>query len=303
MDISVIRELNSPISINSRRFETFDLIAEYMVRARADGASIIMMLGAHVIRSGVQKYIIDLMERGYISCLAMNGACIIHDFELAMIGATTESVSCYIAEGQFGLWKETGIINEIIHSAYDANHSVGMGEVIGKAIEEGDYPYKDTSLLAASYRQRIPATVHVGIGYDIIHELPNCDGAATGALSYNDFLRFVSVVQDVEGGIAMNMGSAVMAPEIFLKALSMARNVAHQKGHTITNFVTLVCDLHHLPKDVSQEPPKGNADYYYRPWKTMLVRTVSNGGKSYYVQGNHAETIPSLWKAINDLEK
>jgi hypothetical protein len=242
------------------------------------------------------------MENGYISCLAMSGAGIIHDYELALIGATTENVAYYIRNGQFGLWKETGILNDIINEAYKKNDSVGMGEAIGWAIEYGDFPHKSISLLAAGYRMQVPVTVHVGIGYDIIHEHPNCDGAATGALSYNDFLKFASVIQRLEGGVVMNFGSAVMAPEVFLKALSMARNVAHQNGRTIKHFTTLVCDLHDLPEDFKNEPSKDSAAYYFRPWKTMLVRTVADGGKSFYIKGKHGETIPALWAAINDAE-
>jgi hypothetical protein len=232
----------------------------------------------------------------------MSGAGIIHDFEFALIGATTESVAHYIRNGQFGLWKETGELNDIINQAYLNESTVGMGETIGRAIERGAFPYKNLSLLAAGYRMQVPVTIHIGIGYDIIHEHPNCDGAATGALSYNDFLKLASVTQQLEGGVVMNFGSAVMAPEVFLKALSMARNVAHQAGRTIKHFTTLVCDLHNLPEDFKSEPSKDSAAYYFRPWKTMLVRTVADGGESFYVQGKHSDTIPALWTAINEIE-
>jgi hypothetical protein len=242
------------------------------------------------------------MERGFITCLATNGACIIHDYEFSLIGATTESVSHYIAEGQFGLWKETGGINDIVNSAYKAG-STGMGEAVGKEIQNGRFPYKETSLFAAAYRLNIPATVHVGIGYDIINEHPNYDGAAAGATSYLDFLRFAGVVSNMEGGVVMNFGSAIMAPEVFLKALSMARNVAHQKGKSISHFSSLVCDLRDLPPDVGTEPQKHNPHYYFRPWKTMLVRTVKDGGDSYYVKGDHKDTIPALWTAIRQTAK
>lgn len=300
LDISVITELvySDASKINEKIFE----IAKKIVVAEAKGASVIMMMGGHVIRSGVQKYLIDLMEKGCISCIAVNGSGMIHDFEFALIGATTESVARYISEGQFGLWRETGILNEIINQSYKENPSTGMGEAIGKAIFEGDYPHKDISIFAAAYKLKIPVTVHVGIGYDIIHEQPNCDGAATGATSYNDFLCFAKLVENLEGGVIMNFGSAVMAPEVFLKALSMARNVAHQKGEEIRHFATLVCDLHDLPDDFSREPQKGAAGYYFRPWKTMLARTVADGGKSFYVKGRHEETIPALWSAIYDAE-
>lgn len=259
------------------------------------------MMGAHVIRSGAQNYLIDLMKRGYISCLAINGGCMIHDFELALIGATTESVARYIKEGQFGLWKETARINDIINDGH--KKGLGMGNAMGKAIDEGDFPYKNISILSNGYRLNIPVTIHVGIGYDITHEHPNCDGAAVGATSYKDFLTFASIVQNLENGIVMNFGSAVMGPEVFLKALSMARNVAHQQKKTIKNFSTLVCDLHDFPDDFSKEPSKNSPAYYFRTWKTLLLRTVAEDGKSFYVKGKHSETIPALWTAINEAEK
>ncbi|MBR34836.1 MAG: hypothetical protein CMH78_05105 [Nitrospinae bacterium] len=277
--------------------------AEHIIYTQKKGASTILMMGAHVIRSGVQNYLIDLMEREYISCLAMSGAGIIHDFEFAMMGATTESVAHYIKNGQFGLWKETGILNDIINHAYKKDEKTGMGYAVGRAIAEGDFHHKKISLLAAGYRLNIPVTVHVGIGYDIIHEHPNCDGAATGALSYNDFLRFAFVIENLENGVVMNFGSSVMAPEVFLKALSMARNITHQKGTVIKHFTTLVCDLYNLPRNYRKEPPKDSPAYYFRPCKTMLVRTVAEGGESYYVKGNHEYTIPALWVAINEAEK
>lgn len=257
------------------------------------------MMGGHVIRAGVQKYLIDLMEKGFISCLAINGAGMIHDFEFALIGATTENVARYIHDGQFGLWKETGQINDYISQGYE--QGLGMGEAVGKAIFEGDFQYKDISMLAAGYRLGIPVTVHVGIGYDIIHEHPNCDGAATGASSYRDFLYFTKIVERLEGGVVMNFGSAVMAPEVFLKALSMVRNVTCQHGTLIRHFTTLVCDIHDLPDNFNKEPSKDDPLYYFRPWKTLLIRTVADGGKSFYIKGSHENTIPALWRAINNI--
>lgn len=301
LDVSIINRIEeAKISgINKK----ISIVARRIIQAKKKESSVILMMGAHVIRLGVQRYLIDLMERGYISCIAMNGGGMIHDFEFALIGATTESVARYIKEGQFGLWKETGGINDLINSAYRENFSIGMGEAVGREIEKGDFPHRDISILAAGYKFAIPVTIHVGIGYDIIHEHPNCDGAATGALSYNDFLRLASVVQGLEDGVVMNFGSAVMGPEVFLKALSMARNVAHQRGERIEHFFTLVCDLHPLPEDFTKEPSKDEMMYYYRPWKTMLVRTVADGGESFYVQGKHSDTIPALWSAINEQEK
>lgn len=299
LDVSIITHLDGPRS--EKKDKRFKKIAKHIVYAKRNNSSIILMIGGHVIRAGVQKYIIDLMERGYISCVAMNGAGVIHDFEFALIGATTESVAKYIQDGQFGLWKETGQINDYINHGY--KKGLGLGEAVGQAIYEGDFPHKDISLLAAGYRLRIPITVHVGIGYDIVHEHPNCDGAATGATSYRDFLRFAKIVENLEHGVVMNFGSAVMAPEVFLKALSMARNIAHRQGKVIKHFATLVCDLYDLPHNFTKEPDKKKSAYYFRPWKTMLVRTVADGGESFYVKGDHSDTVPALWAVINEQER
>jgi hypothetical protein len=292
LDMSVVMPLAPAQHVEPR----FQIVADRVRRARESGACVALMMGAHVLRSGVQRYLIDLMERGVFSCIAMNGACAIHDFELALIGQTTESVARYIAEGQFGLWEETGRINDII--AEGASEGLGFGEALGKAVLEGDFPHKDISLFAAAYRLGIPATVHVGIGCDIIHEHPNFDPAATGLASGRDFLVFAAAMEHVNHGVVMNFGSAVMAPEVYLKALSMARNVARQEGREVRNITALVCDLHELPEDTRAEAPRGSAAYYYRPWKTMLVRTVQDGGEGYYVGGRHASTIPQLWTAI-----
>lgn len=300
LDMSAIMELKGHANIFG---DAMANAAGDLLGAKKNGSASVLFMGGHVIRAGVQLFLIDLMKRGYIGCIAMNGACIIHDYEFARIGATTENVARYISEGQFGLWKETGEINDIINNAYAGNSSIGLGAAVGEYISGNDLPYKEISLLAAAKELGIPVTVHVGIGYDIIHEHPNFNGAATGALSYNDFLTLVSVISGLEGGVVMNFGSAVMAPEVFLKGLSMARNVAHQNAAVIKHFTTLVCDLYDLPDDISKEPEKDLSGYYFRPWKTMLVRTVADGGKSYYVKGGHKDTIPALWTLIDDLEK
>ncbi len=292
LDISVIKRLDLKTPQNM----AFERVAEDIVCARKNRAAVILMIGAHVLRSGVQRYLIDLMEKGYITCLAMNGACAIHDFEFALLGKTTENVGRYISNGQFGLWRETGRINDIVGQA--SLEDIGLGEAVGREISEGDYLYKDISVFAAGYRIGIVLTVHASIGYDIVHEHPNCDGAAWGKTTYTDFLRFANVLESLESGVVMNFGSAVMAPEVFLKALAMVRNVAEQENRTIKKFTSLVCDLQSLPGDFHSEAPKQSPYYYFRPWKTMLVRAVADGGKGYYVQGKHSETIPQLWTAI-----
>jgi hypothetical protein len=169
---------------------------------------------------------------------------------------------------------------------------------MGKYIEEQNFPHKDLSLLARAFVSGVPITVHVGIGYDIVHEHPNCDGSAYGKTSYTDFLIFAKILESLSGGVVMNFGSAVMAPEVFLKALAMVRNVAAQEKRKISNFSCLVCDVKPLTGPLDKEPQKNDPQYYFRPWKTMLVRTVADGGQSYYVCGRHSETIPQLWSAL-----
>lgn len=266
-----------------------------MRAARAAGRAVILMMGAHVLRAGVQRHLIDLMERGLITHVAMNGAGPIHDWEFALIGATTESVARYVRTGEFGLWSETGRMNEAI--AAGARAGLGLGEALGRTILEGEFPHKQTSVLAAGVRLGVPVTVHVGIGYDIIHEHPNCDGAALGQTSYQDFLVFAESTTRLEGGVVLCFGSAVMGPEVYLKALTMARNVAHQESRFIRHFTTAVFDLVPLEGDWHQEAPKSDPKYYFRPWKTILVRTVADGGESVYVAGDHRATFPALHAA------
>ena len=271
-------------------------VAERVAQARRAGAQVILMMGAHVIKCGLSRFVINLMERGIITHVGMNGAGPIHDFELALIGATTESVARYIQDGQFGLWEETGRINRAIQQG--ARHGLGLGEAVGQMIEMERFPHREVSILAAGYRLRAPVTVHVGIGYDIIHEHPNCDGAALGETSYRDFLVLAHSVSQFQGGVLLNFGTAVMGPEVFLKALAMARNVAHQEGRRINRFTTAVFDLVDLGPDYHTEAPKSDARYYFRPYKTLLVRTVADGGESFYVKGDHRVTLPNLYQLI-----
>jgi len=271
-------------------------VARRIVQARQAGAPVILMMGAHVVKRGLSRFVIDLMERQVITHVAMNGAGAIHDFELALVGATTESVARYITEGQFGLWQETGRINDA--ALLGAREGLGLGEAIGRMIDEERPPHREISILAAGYRLRLPVTVHVGIGQDIIHEHPNCDGAALGATSYRDFLIFTEAVTHLQGGVLLNIGTAVMGPEVYLKALAMARNLARQEGRHINRFTTAVFDLAELGGDTHHEAPKSDARYYFRPYKTILVRTVQDGGESFYVQGDHQATVLNLYHQV-----
>ncbi|MBI2823469.1 MAG: hypothetical protein HYX69_02120 [Planctomycetia bacterium] len=286
-------ELPPPLDDDAMR--SLAKLGQRLVAARAAGGARLMLMGAHVIRAGVARQLIDMMERGLITHVGMNGAGPIHDYELARIGATCESVARYIKSGEFGLWRETGEMNDCV--ARGAAAGLGLGEALGREILEGSFPHKDTSVLAAGYRLGVPITVHVGIGYDILHEHPNFDAAAYGTASYRDFLTLCSTVAGLENGVFLCFGTAVMGPEVYLKALSMARNVAHQEGRVICHFTTAAFDLIEIAGDTAQEAPKTNPQYYYRPWKTILVRTVADGGESFYVRGDHRATVPHLRRA------
>ena len=273
-----------------------DDVAARILTAKGLNTARILMMGAHVLRAGVNRQIIDLLERGLLDHIAINGAGAIHDYELARIGATTESVARYIRSGEFGLWRETGELNDWIREA--ASEQLGLGENVGRRIALSDYPHRDLSVLAAAWKLSVPVTVHPGIGYDIIHEHPNCDGASLGEAGLRDFLIFAHAVERLEGGVMLSFGSAVMAPEVYLKALAMARNVAHQEGRKIRRFTTAVFDLVPIEGDIHQERRKNDPAYYFRPYKTILVRTVADGGESFYFCGDHRATLPALRRAI-----
>ena len=298
MDMGYLLQLEEQVEeADSDLRDSLALVAPRLTPARP-GARILMM-GAHVIKSGVSRQVIDLLKRGAFTHVAMNGAGAIHDFELARIGATTESVARYIRTGEFGLWDDTGILNDWAVDA--ARLGLGLGENFGRRILEERFPYREVSILAHAYELGIPVTLHVGVGYDITHEHPNCQGAAYGEGSYRDFLIFARTVEDLEGGIMVSLGSVIMGPEVYLKALAMARNVARQEGRRIADFMTAVFDLVPIQGNVHKELPKTDPGYYFRPHKTILVRTVADGGQSLYIRGDHRVTVPALRRAVIDL--
>jgi hypothetical protein len=295
MQLDEVLPLDAELRLNES--PELQAVAERVRAARENGRPVILMMGAHVIKVGLSRYVIDLLERGIVTHVACNGACAIHDYELARIGATTESVARYITEGQFGLWAETGEINDVVRAG--AAEGLGFGEAVGREIDGGGprFPHRDVSIFAAGYRLRVPVTVHVGIGYDITHEHPNCDGAALGQASYTDFLVMAESVRHLQGGVLLCFGTSIMGPEVYLKALSMARNVARQQREcAINHFTTAVFDLQDLGPDVHTTPPKSEPAYYFRPFKTILVRTVQDGGESFYVRDDHRATLPALWR-------
>jgi hypothetical protein len=292
LTLAACRRLDGPFT----RYEhpEFGDVVAAVVEARRRQRPVMVMIGGHPIKLGLSRYLVDLIERGLITHLATNGSGSIHDYELALVGGTSEDVPKWIRAGQFGLWRETSRLNDII--AEGARRGEGLGEAVGRTIETEQFPNRQMSIAAACWRAGIPFTVHVGVGSDIIHSHANCDGAALGAASYTDFLMFARTVQDLEGGVYLNVGTAVAGPEVYLKALSMARNVARQRGEEIRDFTTAVFDLVELPPGYRTGPPgKDHPQYYYRPWKTILVRTVADGGRSYYFCGDHQQTIPTLW--------
>ena len=275
----------------------FGQLVNRIKTARANDRPVILMMGAHPIKAGLSRYLVDLIRRKLITHLATNGAGLIHDFELATIGGTSESVARWIREGQFGLWRESGRLLQIATEA--AQRDEGFGEAAGRTLTEQQAPHAEISLAANAWQMGCPMTVHVGIGNDIIHAHANCDGAALGQASYTDFLIFARTVQGLEGGVFLNLGTAVTGPEVYLKALSMARNVARQRGESICDFTTAVFDLVGLPDAWRNGPPsKEHPQYYYRPWKTILERTVVDGGTSFFFRGDHRQTVPTLWREL-----
>lgn len=323
MTFQKIKDLDEPILPldNSEVEQEINGLAKKIVEAHRNRRPVIWMTGDHVtLRRGNQRYLIDLMERGIVTHLAGNGAVPIHDFELALTGSTLEDVEFYIFDGKFGNWDEIGFaINEA--AKWAAELEWGFGETIGWMIEKDrfgfKFPHKDISIFAAAHRLKVPATVHVLIGADIVHQHPNMDGAATGKATYTDFLIFARTLADLEGGVFLNLGTAVHGPEVYLKALSMARNVELQEGRkNILNFTTAVFDVLDLGNWRESQKEiydwrrdmkildEGNEErfdprYYFRPGKTILTRTVAGGfGQSFYIRGDCGVTVPNLYRCI-----
>jgi hypothetical protein len=259
--------------------KTLREVAQAITKAHRRGRPVIVGMGAHVVKVGLGPLLVDLMERGIVTALAMNGAVIIHDFELAFMGHTSEEVDAEIDSGRFGMAEETGrLLNEAVTLGMKDGH--GLGESLGLYINrhKQQFPHRATSLLATGARLGLPVTVHVAIGTDIIHMHPSADGAAIGACSLLDFRRLAAVVSDMEGGVYLNLGSAVILPEVFLKAVSLGRNL----GHPLTNITTV------------------NMDFltHYRPMTNVVRRPTQKGGKGYALTGHHEIMVPLLAAAV-----
>ncbi len=252
----------------------FNLLIEKVIQARRKGKPLVWMLGAHVIKCGLSPILIDLMNRKFITSLVFNGASAIHDLELGLWGKTSEDVAESLESGKFGMVRETAQqFNAASISA--AKENLGLGQSVGKIISKDKSPYKKFSLLATAYRLKIPATVHIAIGTDIVHQHPNFNPAFSGEASYKDFKILCEQVSKIRnGGVVLNIGSAVILPEVFLKALSVARNIYGKIG----NFTTANFDM--IPQ--------------YRPLTNVVTRPVMKSGLGLNFVGHHEIMIPLL---------
>lgn len=258
-------------------FAATDLVrlVEDIVRARKKRKMVLLMMGAHVVKVGLSPVIVDLLKRKIITAVAMNSAAAIHDVETAMWGKTSEDVASNMLDGRFGMARETGeFINTALTNAYQ-HSDAGYGEVLGKKLREADAPHAEVSILATCFDLSVPVTVHAAIGTDIIHQQPTMDGAATGELSFRDFRTLCELCRGLgAGAVVLNVGSAVIMPEVFLKALTVARNL----GPRVRGFTTAVFDMY----------------MHYRPTMNVKVRPTQDGGKGYYFIGHHEIMIPLL---------
>jgi len=255
----------------------FRNVVKAIVEAQQNNRPVILAMGAHPIKVGLSPVIISLIEKGIITALATNGACIIHDFEISLAGHTSEDVAEELCKGTFGMARETGMyLNKAIKEGVRKGH--GIGKSVGEMIHKSKFKFKKQSIFASAFKLDIPATVHVALGTDIIHMHPDADGSAIGEGSFIDFRLFTSVVSDLEGGIYINLGSAVIMPEVFLKALTIARNL----GYTVNNITTV------------------NMDFiqHYRPRENVLKRPTMKKGAAYALTGHHEIMFPLLAAAV-----
>ena len=269
---SFLEKLPESFAVND-----FRAVVSAVVLARKQKRPVVLGMGAHPIKLGLSPLIIELIRKKIVTAVAMNGACAIHDFEVAMAGHTSEDVARELCSGSFGMSKDTGKgVNAAINRGVKKGH--GIGKALGEAISREKFRYKDSSIFAAAYNMAVPLTVHVAIGTDIVHMHPEADGALIGKGSMDDFRLFASVVADLEGGVYINLGSAVILPEVFLKALNIARNL----GNKVENITTV------------------NMDFiqHYRPGENVLKRPTLNSGRNFALIGHHEIMFPLLTAAI-----
>ena len=274
--------------------EDFDILVDRIVEARKNGRPVIWSQGAHVIKNSLSRYLIELMKAGIITHISGNGACSIHDFELCYLGGTSEDVPTAIEDGSFGMWEETGRwMNEALQ--YGAERDMGYGESLAVYIDmhPEKFPYKDDCILYQAYKNNVCATYHIALGTDIIHQHPIVDFAAIGKTSGVDFHRMCASVAELDGGVYLNFGSSVIGPEVFLKALSISRNLGHDTFKITTANFDLI-NLGNYRVKIGYEDP----NYYYRPRKNIVNRPVSRGGLGWHFVGDHQQTIPNLYDKV-----
>lgn len=256
----------------------FKAVVDAIVSATKKKKPVIFMMGAHVIKCGLNPVIIELVKEKVITAIALNGAGAIHDFEIALIGRTSEDVGTSIEDGSFGMARETALyINGAIGEAVE--NDIGVGQAIGQVIRDEKLPFKNLSILYNCVKEDIPVSVHIAVGTDIIHQHPSCDGAKLGEASLKDFHNFIEVVAGLEdGGVVLNIGSSVILPEVFLKAINVARNL----GYKVKDFTACNFDMIH----------------HYRPYQNVVTRPIKAGGNGYNIIGQHEILIPLLAQAV-----
>jgi hypothetical protein len=248
-------------------------VAAAWVRARQQERPVLLGMGAHPIKVGLNPVLIDLLQRGLITGVALNGAGIIHDAEVAMVGRTSEDVDEVLGCGQFGMAQETAeFLNGAI--AWGGRLSLGLGEAVGRRLLESDFPYLDLSLVATAAAAEVPLTVHVAVGTDIIHLHPSVSPEALGATTHRDFRLFAAQVSELDNGVFINLGSAVVIPEVFLKAITLARNL----GHAVAPLTTVNLDFMQ----------------HYRPLTNVVRRPTAGVGQGYALTGHHEVMFPLL---------
>ncbi|MCX5637415.1 MAG: hypothetical protein NTX52_06950 [Planctomycetota bacterium] len=300
---------NLVIDLPNKICGDIDIIAEAVVSARQAGKPVILFTGAHLIKNGLGPLLVDLLSRGLVTCVAGNGSTAIHDFELALIGQTSEYVPDSLGKGHFGMAYEFAYINWAI--SFGNQRKLGLGESLGKMICEEDFrsevlaavakddsPRKflhpEDSIIAACYKNDVPFTVHVGVGTDVTDQHPSFDGQAKGGCSGRDFLIYTNEITKLaDGGVVLNIGSAVTGPEVLLKAVSMAANA----GSPPKGIVTSDFDLRDY--DPSRMTDESSEGYYFRDQKSIVTRIPrAFAGKSFYIKGDQKQTVPLLYKKI-----
>ncbi|MBQ5973129.1 MAG: hypothetical protein IJL69_02920 [Oscillospiraceae bacterium] len=274
----------------------FDELVSRILAAKACGASVIFSFGAHVIKNNLSRFVIALIKEGFITHISGNGACSIHDFELCYNGGTSENVPTAIEDGSFGMWEETGAwMNEAIQEG--ARRDLGYGEALAVYVDEHPekFPYRDDCVFYQAWKHGVPATYHIALGTDIIHEHPSVDFGAIGKCSGIDFHKYCYSMSKLDNGVFMNFGSGVIGPEVFLKALSIVRNLGYPTFRITTGNFDLI-DLGDYRSKIGYDDP----NYYYRPRKNIVNRPTSVAGRGWHFVVDHKVSIPNLYRKLHE---